>query len=270
MTASNPALRVAKLRKSYLTQTGDVVSAITDLSFSLERGERIAILGPSGCGKSSFLRILAGLDRDFYGTIEWGGEGHKEDRTRLRSATVFQGDSTLPWMSVDKNIGIGMSGLRIDSASMRTRIDKYRDLVGLRDFAKAYPHELSGGMRQRVAIARALATEPLLLLMDEPLAALDAQTRLVMQTELYRIWAKTESTIVYVTHDIDEALSLCDRLLVMTARPGRAKAFIESPFSRDVPPLARRRDPVFGRMQNQIWELVADEVGQTLIAEAAP
>lgn len=264
-----PALRVEKLRKIYLSNDGSPLNAISDLSFTLSEGERIAILGPSGCGKSSCLRILAGLDTQFMGAIQLGS--HNDfDKTRLRSATVFQGDSTLPWINVDRNIAIGMSGLQLNAAGMRARLEKYRDLVGLRDFAGSLPHELSGGMRQRVAIARALATEPLLLLMDEPLAALDAQTRLVMQMELHRIWAQTRSTVVYVTHDIDEALSLCDRLLVMTARPGRIKTLIQTPFKRELDPMARRRSSQFGELQVAIWNLVAEEVGHSLGQEEGP
>ena len=264
-----PSLRISNLRKSYLTAGGAGLRAIADFSLTLAEGERVAILGPSGCGKSSCLRILAGLDTLYSGEIEWRHD-RALDRSRLRSATVFQGDSTLPWMNVDQNIAIGMSGLRLESAVAQARVERYRNLVGLRDFTNAFPHELSGGMRQRVAIARALATEPQLLLMDEPLAALDAQTRLVMQKELHRIWAQTNSTVVYVTHDIDEALSLCDRMLVMSARPGRIKEVIASPFSRDLEPLERRRTTIFGQMQAQIWSLVAEEVGQTLVTEEAP
>lgn len=263
-----PALRIAHLRKAYLTADATVVQAISDLSLTMADGERVAILGPSGCGKSSCLRILAGLDTQFAGTIEWG-IGRSTDASRLRSATVFQGDSTLPWMNVDRNIAIGMSGLRLSTPETRRRVERYRDLVGLRDFGKAYPHELSGGMRQRAAIARALATEPLLLLMDEPLAALDAQTRLVMQRELHRIWTQTDSTVVYVTHDIEEAIGLCDRLLVMSSRPGRVKEMIESPFSRAIEPLERRRMPAFTELQAHVWDLVAEEVGETLVGEVA-
>ncbi len=265
----SPSLRMSHLRKSYLTKEGAVVRAISDLSFELNAGERLAILGPSGCGKTSCLRILAGLDEHYSGVIHWA-TNLSQDASRLRSATVFQGDSTLPWMSVEQNIAIGMSGLTLDAASKRKRVEKYLDLVGLRDFARVFPHELSGGMRQRVAIARALATEPLLLLMDEPLAALDAQTRLVMQTELHRIWAQTRSTVVYVTHDVDEALSLSDRLLVMTARPGREKAMMGASFDRVMEPLERRSLPIFAQMQAKIWGLVAEEVGQKLTRETAP
>lgn len=260
---SETALGIETLRKAFLTIDGRVVQAIAELDLEVKRGERIAVLGPSGCGKSSLLRILAGLDNEYFGAIAWGGDD-TNDRTRLRSATVFQGDSTLPWMTIAKNISIGLSGLQVDAADCERRCAHYQRLVGLGEFGDAFPHELSGGMRQRVAIARALATEPLLLLMDEPLAALDAQTRLVMQSELHRIWAATQSTVVYVTHDIDEALSLADRLLVMTARPGRVKMVVDSPFARDLSPLERRQTAEFGALQARVWSMVADEVGQSL------
>jgi ABC-type nitrate/sulfonate/bicarbonate transport system ATPase subunit len=260
------ALDIRNLRKTYLSREGRVVQAITNVTISIGQGERLAVLGPSGCGKSTLLRILAGLDTQFGGEIVWD-EQDKLDKTRLRSATVFQGDSTLPWMTVEKNIAIGMSGLALERQTVYARVKKYQDLVGLADFGNVYPHELSGGMRQRVAIARALATEPSLLLMDEPLAALDAQTRLVMQQELFWMWAQTNSTVVYVTHDIEEALSLADRLLIMTARPGRIKSLIDVPYDRSMEPMQRRRAPHFGEMQADIWAMVADEVGQTLQAK---
>ena len=258
-----PALAIEGLRKLFITREGRVVEAISGLSVTVGEGERLAVLGPSGCGKSTLLRILAGLDGEFDGRLDWA-KAAAVDRQRLKSATVFQGDSTLPWMTVRKNLAVGMSGLALDRATIDARIALHLALVGLAEFAGSYPHELSGGMRQRVAIARALATEPRLLLMDEPLAALDAQTRIVMQRELYRIWAKTQSTVVYVTHDIDEALSLADRLLVMTARPGRIKAIVEVPFGRAMEPLERRQSPRFGELQVAIWKMVAEEVGQSL------
>ena len=262
--ASATAIDIRNLRKAYLSRSGRVVEAIANLSLAITRGERVAVLGPSGCGKSTLLRILAGLDAEFSGDIRWANDSH--DATRLRSATVFQGDSTLPWMTVEANLDIGLSGLSLSSAARADRIRHYQALVGLADFGAAYPHELSGGMRQRVAIARALATEPELLLMDEPLAAVDAQTRMVMQKELHFIWGEAHSTVVYITHDIEEALSLADRLVVMTARPGRIKRIVASPFARDADPFARRRDPRFGPLQLEIWNEVAQEVGQSLQA----
>ena len=258
------ALAVVGLRKVFITRRDAVVEAIAGMSFTLHRGEVMVILGPSGCGKSSLLRILAGLDDDFAGTIDWSLDDGQGDQTRLRGATVFQTDSTMPWMTVERNLLLGLSGLRLDRAEAAARVQRHLALVGLGDFRRAYPHELSGGMRQRVAIARALATEPLLLLMDEPLAALDAQTRLVMQQELINIWRQTQSTVVYITHDIGEAVSLADRVVVMTRRPGRIKAIRSIPFPRDRDVVELRRSPEFGRIEADLWGMVKEEVGSTL------
>jgi NitT/TauT family transport system ATP-binding protein len=259
------ALRLAGIRKLFLSRKDDVVSAIDGISLDVCRGDVIAIIGPSGCGKSSLLRILAGLDDEFSGAIDWTLDGaENQDGQRLRSATVFQGDSTLPWLSIERNLAIGMSGLRLDSKEAARRIAHYLDLVGLSDFRTAYPHELSGGMRQRIAIARALATEPQVLLMDEPLSALDPQTRLVMQQELLNIWRKTRSTVVYITHDIGEALTLADRIVVLTSRPGRIKTVIDVPFDHPRNVMDVRREGAFREMEADLWALVAAEVGETL------
>jgi len=257
------ALTVAGLRKVFISRRGAIVEAISGMSFGLHRGEVVAILGPSGCGKSSLLRILAGLDDDFAGKIDWSLDEGQAGK-RLRGATVFQSDSTMPWMTVEKNLLLGLSGLRLDRVEAAARVQRFLSLVGLGDFHRAYPHELSGGMRQRVAIARALATEPLLLLMDEPLAALDAQTRLVMQQELINIWRQTGSTVVYITHDIAEAVSLADRVVVMTRRPGRIKAIRDIPFSRDRDVVDLRRSMDFGQIEAELWEMVTQEVGSSL------
>lgn len=257
------ALDLSNIRKVFFARE-QAVEAIANVSLRIAEGEVVAVLGPSGCGKSTLLRILAGLDGNFTGTLDWGPVDASAEKERLRSATVFQSDSTFPWIDARKNVLMGLSGLTLDRKTAAARADTYLDLVGLRAFQKSYPHELSGGMRQRVAIARALATEPLLLLMDEPLAALDSQTRLVMQQELLRIWAKTRSTVVYITHDIGEALTLADRIVVMTARPGRIKAIETVPFGTGRDVIALRGEPEFGRLEVALWQLLADEVGQTL------
>ena len=174
----------------------------------------------------------------------------------------------MPWMTIEKNLRIGLSGLRLPAAVAEERIQRNLALVGLSKFRRAYPHELSGGMRQRVAIARALATDPLLLLMDEPLAALDAQTRIVMQQELVNIWRRTNSTVVYVTHDIAEAVTLADRVVVMTSRPGKIKAIRAVPFSRDRDVIAMRREPAFRELEAELWTMVTEEVGHSLTEDA--
>ena len=259
------ALEIRNLRRVFLSRNGLAVEALAGVSLKVRQSEVVAVLGPSGCGKSSLLRILAGLDADFTGDTVWNLATTDSDVTRrLRSATVFQSDSTFPWLNIEKNIQIGLSGLTLEQAEVERRILSNLNLVGLGKFRTAYPHELSGGMRQRVAIARALATEPLLLLMDEPLAALDAQTRLVMQQELLRIWKETKSTVIYITHDICEAIMLADRVVVMTARPGRIKAIQDVPFGRKRDVVQIRADPEFSRIESELWRLVAEEVGHTL------
>jgi ABC-type nitrate/sulfonate/bicarbonate transport system ATPase subunit len=262
-SAGDIALSIRELRKYFVSSRGGVVEAISDVSLEVRRGEVLAVLGPSGCGKSSLLRILAGLDTANGGAVSWNLPS-REERQRLNSATVFQADSTMPWINVQQNLEIGMSGLSLDRQTVAARTERYLGLVGLSQFAKSYPHELSGGMRQRVSIARALCTEPLLLLMDEPLSALDAQTRLVMQQELLGIWRKTNSTVFYITHDIGEAISLADRIIVMTARPGRIKGVYDVPFGRDRNVLDIRRSGAFGEMEVDLWRQIAEEVGQSL------
>jgi ABC-type nitrate/sulfonate/bicarbonate transport system ATPase subunit len=258
------ALSVRGLRKVFVTARSQIVEALSDVSLEVRQGEVVALLGPSGCGKSTLLRILAGLDTYDGGMINWSLGDALNNAKRLRAATVFQQDSTLPWMNIRNNLKVGMSGLRLGSKEQDERIGKYISIVGLSQFSEGFPHELSGGMRQRVSIARALATEPVLLLMDEPLSALDAQTRVVMQQELLRIWQRTASTVVYVTHDIAEALTLADRVIVMTARPGRIKEIRDVPFGRNRHVLEVRRRADFGALEVDLWKLIAEEVGDQL------
>jgi NitT/TauT family transport system ATP-binding protein len=264
--ASDVAIGIRDLNRFFVSRSGAVVHALSGISLEIRRGEVVAVIGPSGCGKSSLLRILAGLDRDYRGDIEWvlGGENAGK---RSRSAIVFQGDSTLPWMSVQKNVEIGLSGLSLSQSEVRGRADHYINLVGLSQFRNAYPHELSGGMRQRVAIARALATEPLLLLMDEPLAALDSQTRIVLQDELLKIWDAANSTAIYITHDVGEALVLSHRIVVMTSRPGRIDRIENVPFAGDMNVMDIRARAEFRAMEKHLWQLMATHVGDRLGAE---
>jgi ABC-type nitrate/sulfonate/bicarbonate transport system ATPase subunit len=264
-------LRVEELSKLFLPKNSKPVLAMSKVSVDVRTREVLALLGPSGCGKSTLLRVIGGLDTDYQGIVEW--EQRSSEAGRLAAATVFQQDSTLPWFNVADNIGLGLSGLKLSKRERTERIERYSGLVGLEHFRSAYPHELSGGMRQRVAIARALAAEPHVLLMDEPLAALDAQTRIVMQAELAAIWRRTGSTVVYVTHDIEEAITLADRIIVMTARPGRIKSERYVSFQRTtddgrlIEPLELRRLPGFGQLALDLWGDLADEVGNALSSE---
>lgn len=257
------AIDIRDVERFFVTRGGSVVQALSGISLRVRRGEAVAVIGPSGCGKSSLLRILAGLDQGYRGEIDWTLDEAKS-KTRLRSAIVFQGDSTLPWLSVEKNIEIGLSGLQLPRGEVRRRVDHYIGLVGLSQFRGAYPHELSGGMKQRVAIARALATEPLLLLMDEPLAALDSQTRLVLQDELLKIWDAAQSTVIYITHDVSEALVLADRIVVMTSRPGRIDRIEDVPFASEMNVMDIRSRAEFGRLERHLWQLMASHVGDKL------
>jgi NitT/TauT family transport system ATP-binding protein len=267
-----PAVRINGLHKTFLTRRGDAVEAISDVTLDVARGEVVAVIGPSGCGKSTLLRVLAGLDRTYGGEVhlDVSGAGRGGDGARLAAATVFQGDSTLPWLTVTKNItAVGLAKLGLSAAEKKQRADDVLRLVGLQEFAHAYPYELSGGMRQRVAIARALATEPHLLLMDEPLAALDAQTRLVIQQELLGIWSTTRSTVVYITHDIEEAVTLADRVVVLSARPGRIDMIREAPPKAGMDVAELRRDKAFGDLVVELWQAIAGSVGDRLTAGAA-
>ena len=262
-----PAVSIRGLHKTFLSRRGSAVEAIRDVTIDVAEGEVVAVIGPSGCGKSSLLRVLAGLDKVYGGEVDLVVNEQKSrgDDARLRAATVFQSDSTLPWLTVRRNItAVGLANLRLSKAEKTARAEEVLHLVGLEDFAEAYPHELSGGMRQRVSIARALATRPHLLLMDEPLAALDAQTRLVMQQELLSIWSHVTSTVIYITHDIEEAVTLADRVVVMSARPGRVTMVREAPTKKGVSVAELRRDKAFGDLVVELWEAVAGSVGTSL------
>src|SRR5690606_26460610 len=246
---------------------GKAIEAIRDVTIDVAQGEVVAVIGPSGCGKSTLLRILAGLDATYGGEVrlDVGDDDRGGDDARLTAATVFQGDSTLPWLTVTKNItAVGLAKLGLSAAEKARRAEEVLRLVGLHEFAHAYPYELSGGMRQRVAIARALATRPHLLLMDEPLAALDAQTRLVIQQELLTIWSGTRSTVVYITHDIEEAVTLADRVVVLSARPGRVQMIRHAPPKAGMSVAELRRDKAFGDLVVELWQAIAGSVGQRL------
>ena len=255
VVADRPLVSIRGLGRVFETAAGPV-TAIHDVDLDLRQSEFVAIVGPSGCGKTTLLRIIAGLETPTSGTIETAGLLGD----RPANAMVFQGRSVFPWMTVRQNTQYGLS-IRGTSKNERNRIvDRLLETVGLNDFSKAYPHQLSEGMRQRVAIARALAVDPQLLLMDEPFGALDEQTRFILQEELLRIWEQTGKTVVFVTHSIDEALTLADRVVVMSAQPGTIKAVIPVEFSRPRDQAKVRSDPGFADKFSTIWALLKDEV----------
>jgi NitT/TauT family transport system ATP-binding protein len=234
--------------------------AFEEVNLQVQPGEFVCIVGPSGCGKTTLLNVVAGLLRYEQGEMRIGDRpinGPGVDR-----AMVFQQASLLPWRTVRGNVRYGMEmQRRFDESTMAKTTDYYIGLVGLRGFEDRYPSALSGGMQQRVNLARALATDPKLLLMDEPFAALDAQTREFMQAELLKIWAQTGKTVVFITHQIDEAVYLSDRVVVMGTRPGRIKRDFQVPFKRPRQ-LAIKHDPLFHRLSGDIWSLIEEEAAR--------
>jgi NitT/TauT family transport system ATP-binding protein len=248
------AIEIAGLRKEYSSGPARVL-ALDDIDLRIAPGEFVCIVGPSGCGKSTLLRILAGLDRQSAGTIKVEAKGWA-----VENAMVFQDSGLFPWMRVEPNVRFGLMTRGVPAAEAARRVETALKLVGLTRFRNHFPHQLSGGMRQRSAIARAFVTDPSMLLMDEPFAALDAQNRTILQTELVRIWERTRKTVVYVTHSIEEALLLGDRTVVMTAQPGRIKQIIDVPFPHPRDLLALSATPEFGRLKLDIWRVLEEEV----------
>ncbi|HVZ31303.1 MAG TPA: ABC transporter ATP-binding protein [Polyangiaceae bacterium] len=234
--------------------------ALEDVSFSVEPGEFLALVGPSGCGKSTLIDLLGGLTRPNSGQILLDGKpiaGPGLDR-----GIVFQQYALFPWRSALENVEFGLEAKRLPAKERRALAREHLALVGLSGFEDRYPHELSGGMKQRVAIARSLAYDPEVLLMDEPFAALDAQTRESLQDELLRIWEQSQTTILFITHGIDEAVYLGQRVAVMTSRPGRIKRIVEIPRGFRQGGEDARSSAQFGELRHQIWTLLRDEMNR--------
>jgi NitT/TauT family transport system ATP-binding protein len=227
--------------------------ALEDVSLTVDEGSFVVICGPSGCGKSTLLRMLHGLQKPDAGEIRVRGE--RVTGPRLDRAMVFQHHNLMPWRTVERNVELGLEAAGVGKSERRARAGEWLEKVGLQDFAGYHPAQLSGGMQQRVGLARALALDPDMLLMDEPFGALDAQTRVVLQGELERIWEADSKTVVFITHDIEEALFLADRVIVMSARPGRIEADVEVSAPRPRGD-AWRADPEFARLKGQLWELL--------------
>jgi ABC-type nitrate/sulfonate/bicarbonate transport system ATPase subunit len=257
-------LSTRNLGKSF-RKGATTVEVLRDLDIDIYPGEFVTIVGASGCGKTTFLRLVDGLIEPSQGSVAIDGEA--VDKPGDRIAFVFQQDGLFPWRTVTHNAALGPEIQGKDGGAARRIADQYLRLVGLGGFNRHYPHELSGGMRQRVNIARALSAGADVLLMDEPFAALDAQTREIMQSELLRIWQETGKTVLLVTHQIDEAVYLSDRVLIFTVRPGRLKQElkIELPRPRD---LAIKRTAEFVRYTDQIWRAIEEEVRDSIGREA--
>jgi NitT/TauT family transport system ATP-binding protein len=280
MSTPAPKLRLREVSKSFIApRTGARTLAVDDVTLDIHSGEFVCIVGPSGCGKSTVLNLLAGLDTPSAGTLTKDGAlitGPGADR-----GVMFQDYALMPWQSVADNVGFGLRhgtpGKPFTPQQREDRIRHFIDLVGLSGSERKYPHQLSGGMRQRVALARLLANGPDVLLMDEPLGALDAQTRLILQMELLRIWGETapaseRKTAVFITHDIEEAVFLADRVVVMSSHPGRIRDVLRVDLPRPRNELTRG-DLRFGHLVEAIWRLIRDEayraIGGSSSARAA-
>lgn len=262
-------LEIEHLTKRYWVERYERdVLALDDISLAVEDGEFLAIVGPSGCGKTTLLNITAGLLPYDEGSVRI--DGKKVEGPGIDRAVVFQHASLLPWRSILGNVRYGMEmQRRFDEATMQERADRFLKLVGLAGFGNHFPSELSGGMQQRANLARALAADPVVMLMDEPFAALDAQTREFMQAELLKIWAQARKTVLFITHQINEAVYLADRVAVFSARPGRLKRVFRIPFDRPRK-LHLKRDPRFLEIEDAIWQLIeeeADNIGVVVAAE---
>ncbi|WP_239629257.1 ABC transporter ATP-binding protein [Paenibacillus sp. H1-7] len=250
-----PKIEIAGLSKIYKGRNGDV-TALQNTDLTINQNEFVCVVGPSGCGKTTLLNIIAGLEDKTSGSVKVDGvevKGPGKER-----GVVFQQYALFPWKTVLKNVEFGLKLRGLSKQERKETAERYLEIVGLKDFANAYPKELSGGMKQRVAIARAYAVQPAVLLMDEPFGALDAQTRAQLQEELLKTWQTEKKTCFFITHDVEEAVILAQRVIIMSARPGRIKEIIDVdiPYPRDQ---ATKLDERFVRIKNEIWSKVYRE-----------
>lgn len=242
---SSPVLRLRGIHKHFQLARGPL-HVLDDIALDVRPGEFICIVGASGCGKSTLLRLVAGLDRDYAGSIDY--EGRAVTGTALERGFIFQEHRLFPWLTVEENIRLAFAATRVPGAEQKQRVAEQINRVGLEGFEKAYPHQISGGMAQRAAIARALVNRPRLLLLDEPLGALDALTRLKLQQELQRLWQESGVTMIMVTHDIEEAVFLADRIVVLDSRPGRIRRIVDVPL----PHPRERTHPQFNAIKRDV------------------
>jgi NitT/TauT family transport system ATP-binding protein len=248
-------IQIKGLSKVFVAR-GKPLVAVDNINLSIPAGEFVCIVGPSGCGKTTLLRIVAGLEKQSRGLVTL----IEEDPSKRLNSMIFQEQSIFPWLTVAQNIAFGLQMRHVPKRQYQPIVDSYIKKVGLTRFADCYPHQLSGGMKQRVSIARAFANDPEILLMDEPFAALDEQNKLLLQEELLRIWDETRKTVLFITHSIDEALVLGDRVLVMSAHPGRIIDDMRVDFPRPRSVLDVKSQPEFAELSRRIWGSLRDEV----------
>jgi NitT/TauT family transport system ATP-binding protein len=254
-SSAAPKIQLHQIRKQFVVRK-QIVEAVQQTNVEIPAGQIVCLAGPSGCGKTTLLRIVAGLESPTSGTIEVARSGGN----RPVNAMIFQQESLFPWKTVWDNVEFALKMRGIERAERRDRTQDWLSKVGLLRFAGAYPYQLSGGMKQRVSIARAFALDPEILLMDEPFAALDQQTKLLLQEELIRLWSDTGKTVIFVTHNIDEAVVLGDRVIVMTAHPGHIKDEVSVDLPRPRDPMGIRTDPRYVELTQEIWHLLRNEV----------
>ncbi|WP_163538010.1 ABC transporter ATP-binding protein [Gracilibacillus sp. YIM 98692] len=235
------------------------IDALEDITLSIEEGEFVCLLGPSGCGKTTLLRILANIEKPSTGHVEI----QSSPKNRPLQSMIFQESGVIPWLTVEENVAFGLKMRHLPKFYIKERTNQYLKKVGLTKFRRLYPKELSGGMKQRVSIARAFANDPEILLMDEPFAALDEQNKFILQEELLTIWQETRKTVLFITHSIDEALLLSDRILLMSSQPGRIVKDITIDMKRPRTIEKVRSDPVMTDTFLNIWDHLQNEVKQT-------
>jgi NitT/TauT family transport system ATP-binding protein len=272
MDTTSPALSLskpqephqpAKVRIAGLSKVFNVgaskMTALDNVSLDIREGEFVVVVGPSGCGKTTLLRIVNGLETATSGSVQ---RFHR-DTTKPLCNMIFQEHAVFPWMKVRDNIAYGLRSRGVPQRDTSEIVELYISKVGLDGYADAYPYQLSGGMKQRVSIARAFANDPEMLCMDEPFAALDEQNKAILQEELMRIWAASRKTAMFITHSLDEAIALADRVVVMTARPGKIAAIFDIPFERPRQSYEIRRDPLYGKLSADIWDILRVEVNRS-------
>ena len=261
--AAGPSrITVENLDKRYRTAVADVV-AVENVSFGVAKGEFVALLGPSGCGKSTILNMVAGLLPRSGGRIRIDADDVVQGEVNPKVGYVFQRDTVFPWRTVEANIGYGLEIAGVARAEREAKVARAIETAGLAGFGKSYPRQLSGGMRQRVALMRTLIMEPEILLMDEPFGALDTHTKLEMHKTLLDIWERERQTVLFVTHDLGEALTLASRIILLSARPGRLKEDFEVPFARPRDAVTLRETDEFGRLYSHIWHSLGEEFRRT-------